>query len=47
MALLKENYPWLFENKIKPDETLEHYDMNRDNNTQLLLLKYAKYSEIP
>jgi len=32
MALLKEHYPWVMDNKQKPDEALEHFDISKDNN---------------
>ena len=47
MEVIKNHYPWVIDNKINPDENLEHFDLSRDKDIEIMLAKYIKFSEIP
>lgn len=47
MQLFRKSYPWILYNPKKPELELDFFDLNKDDNFQLELLKYTKYSEIP
>ena len=47
MEVFKNHYPWVMDNKINPSENLEHFDLSRDKDIEIMLAKYIKFSEIP
>lgn len=48
IEIFRKNYPWVLKHP-KGEELLEleHFDLSRDDEIQLQLLKYTKFSEIP
>lgn len=47
VEIFRKHYPWVLSNPKKPELELEHFDLSRDDEIQLMLLKYTKFSEIP
>ena len=47
MELLRNHYPWVIKNPKDRSLDLEHFDLSKDDEIQLMLLKHTKFSEIP
>ena len=47
MELIRKHYPWVIKNPKSKIDELEHFDLSKDDEIQLMLLKHTKFSEIP
>ena len=47
MDLFRNHYPWVLDNPKKPELALEHFDLSKEKEVQLMLFQCAKYAEVP